>query len=147
MRETRAEWHQWFAWHPVIIATAENPSNRVWFQFVERRWKTGTLTGEGKWRYRPANPLQTGDGRQHRIRDNPAYTMNAPTERMIGFSATMVDGLAAKARVARWHYSKLWDMPPEENELRHQAIRSLIEAVEAATERAAHVGKGRAEPA
>ena len=110
--EEPTEWHRWFARYPVIITSADEPAQKVWLQFVERKWKTNKLTGRGKWHYRRAAPL------------------TQPDTEVLALPEKTIDDLMAKARVVRWHYSKLWNVPAENNELNHRAIRNLIEAVE-----------------
>ena len=46
------EWHRWFAWYPVSIATRDGKLHYAWLRFVERKWGTGRYSGTMKWRYR-----------------------------------------------------------------------------------------------
>jgi hypothetical protein len=51
-RDRITTWHDWFAWHSVVI---ENDNYRVWLQIIERAADYGTL-GDGYggpiWKYR-----------------------------------------------------------------------------------------------
>jgi hypothetical protein len=49
---SQSEWHRWFAWYPVNIATDRH---WAWLEFVERKWAFSTYTGEWKLRYRLAS--------------------------------------------------------------------------------------------
>jgi hypothetical protein len=46
-----AEWHRWFAWHPVVLWIEGRPT-RVWLRYIKRRLGTSRVSGERKWRYR-----------------------------------------------------------------------------------------------
>jgi len=47
------EWKRWFAWYPVMMATANNSAHWVWLEFVERKWSTDAYGyGVKKRRYR-----------------------------------------------------------------------------------------------
>jgi hypothetical protein len=59
----QSEWHRWFAWHPVIIWVEGKPA-RVWLRYLQRRLGTSRITGEPKWRYRPASAPALQSGRQ-----------------------------------------------------------------------------------
>lgn len=63
--------------------------------------------------------------------DDCAAMMDEPIARISRLPAHTPQGLAVKARVVRWHASKIWDKSADENDLDEQALRSLCEAVEA----------------
>jgi len=49
------DWHRWFAWHPVWIAS--DGGRWVWFEYVERKFEpspfpTGDSTDGGSYEYR-----------------------------------------------------------------------------------------------
>jgi hypothetical protein len=49
---SQSEWHRWFAWYPVNIATDESLAYWAWLEFVERKWGFNTYTGKWILRYR-----------------------------------------------------------------------------------------------
>ena len=56
----KAKWHNWFAWHPVVIAKAEMPNGeikniKVWLETIQRRgefWCYHDGYDGWKWEYR-----------------------------------------------------------------------------------------------
>src|SRR6476659_4753550 len=48
------EWHRWFAWYPVVVATDNERAYWAWLQFVERKTHWSRSTGEWILRYRSA---------------------------------------------------------------------------------------------
>src|SRR5262245_64160388 len=66
---SEGEWHRWFAWYPVSMATARDSTHWVWLEFVERKWRTST-SGSGRKRlhYRvPANSEPDVQQRLHNL--------------------------------------------------------------------------------
>jgi hypothetical protein len=61
-------WHQWFAWHPVIISSRGFRGvgrfwGLMWLRYVERRWTEGHTSGLGpRWIYRRVRTSNSTEG-------------------------------------------------------------------------------------
>src|SRR6476661_1221731 len=62
------EWHRWFAWYPVVVATDNERAYWAWLQFVERKTHCSRSTGEWILRYRSA--LRRAQRAAHEPRTN-----------------------------------------------------------------------------
>ena len=63
--------------------------------------------------------------------DDVANMMDVPFRVIVTTPAKTPEGVAVKARLIRWYYSELWQKPAEDNDVDQQAVRALVEAVEA----------------
>jgi hypothetical protein len=62
-RRVLLEWHRWFAWYPVVVARDNELAYWAWLQFVERKTRRSTSTGEWILRYRSASRRAQGAAR------------------------------------------------------------------------------------
>jgi hypothetical protein len=62
--------------------------------------------------------------------DDVADMMDVPMQAILALPARTAEGLAVKAQVVRWHYSRLWQTPFDDLDLDDRGVRSLVEAVE-----------------
>jgi predicted metal-binding membrane protein len=68
--DSEGEWHCWFAWYPVAMATARDSTHWVWLEFVERKWRTSKHgSGRKRLRYRllPVNSKPYVQQRLHNL--------------------------------------------------------------------------------
>jgi hypothetical protein len=63
---SEGEWHRWFAWYPVSMATARDSAHWVWLEFVERKWRTSKY-GSGRKRLRYRLPVNSEPDVQQRL--------------------------------------------------------------------------------
>jgi predicted metal-binding membrane protein len=66
---SEGEWHRWFAWYPVSMATARDSTHWVWLEFVERKWRTsryGNATKQLRYRL-PVNSEPDVQQRLHNL--------------------------------------------------------------------------------
>src|SRR5262245_62392603 len=63
---SEGEWHRWFAWYPVSMATARDSVHWVWLEFVERKWRT-SKHGSGRKRLRYRLPVNSEPDVQQRL--------------------------------------------------------------------------------
>jgi predicted metal-binding membrane protein len=63
---SEGEWHRWFAWYPVSMATARDSTHWVWLEFVERKWRTSKY-GSGRKRLRYRLPVNSEPDVQQRL--------------------------------------------------------------------------------
>jgi len=55
-RKDYTQWHEWFAWKPVVAVTKGLGSDGVWLETIERRWvpsEYGPYSGNWKYRFGP----------------------------------------------------------------------------------------------
>ena len=82
---TNANWHRWFAWYPVLIAIEGTPDYWVWLEYIERKWKRGPYSDEGRWRYRRAGSQPSvGDQPLRKFPAQPANSNQEPSRRYSG---------------------------------------------------------------
>src|SRR4029453_4553906 len=66
---SEGEWHRWFAWYPVSMATARDSTHWVLLEFVERKWRTsryGNATKQLRYRL-PVNSEPDVQQRLHNL--------------------------------------------------------------------------------